>query len=145
MSNELSHIDQALHNQTVIDSLALPNSDMWDWVTTIAFYKALHLVEAVFSNDKEIGHGINHENREKWLKTKPKYQQIAKYYRPLWAASMIARYLQDEHGKFFNCFSDYLPPDKVKSDILNHYLHQVQKASEKFFSTGGKDRLAGKK
>jgi hypothetical protein len=75
-------------------ALLLPQLDEFpDWVTTVAFYKALHIVEAVFANDINVRHGTGHEHRERVLKTTTKYRHLYKYYRPLYTASVKARYL----------------------------------------------------
>lgn len=45
MPNEEAHIRLANRNQAVIDSL-LPRVDEFsEWVTTTAFYKALHVID----------------------------------------------------------------------------------------------------
>src|SRR5882757_6004521 len=100
MPNEATHLAIANHNQDLID-LLLPRIDEYaDWITTVAFYKALHVVEAVFSNDKSVNHGIDHYTRERILKTNNKFKQIYTNYRPLYSASLVARYLSDGYSSF---------------------------------------------
>ncbi|GAG19462.1 unnamed protein product, partial [marine sediment metagenome] len=44
-----------------------------EWVCTVAFYRALQLVEAVFSNEKPPLHSNTHFSRELALKNKRKF------------------------------------------------------------------------
>ena len=124
MPNEDSHITLAIHNQKVIDYLIKDSEEYSDWITTVAFYKALHIIEAIFFKDKVIGHGHSHEDRERFLKNNKKYSHIFKNYRPLWAASMIARYLDNpsKRGVVYTNFSDFQTPDKVTSEIIGSAL-----------------------
>jgi hypothetical protein len=128
MPNEEAHLKAANHNQAVI-ALLLPRlDDFSDWVTTVAFYKALHVIEAVFANDPNIRHGIGHEHRERVLKTTPKYMNLYKFYRPLYSASIKARYLDDPACNF----AKILTPADVRNTILGHYLRQVEKSARTF-------------
>ncbi len=49
MASEAEHIDLASSNQNLIDHLIHENA-FHDWLATVAFYKAIHVVEAVFAN-----------------------------------------------------------------------------------------------
>lgn len=143
MSDELSHLAQAVHNQDTINHLLNAPSDQSDWIATAAFYKALHLVEAVFANDKKISHGHNHETRERILKVYREYSDIGKHYRILWSISMVSRYLQGKDSKSYHAFSEYMTADEVKSKVLGHLLHQVQKGAIKHLSDAGKKAVEG--
>ena len=128
MPNETTHLAIANHNQQLIELLLPHINDYADWITTVAFYKALHIVEAVLSNDNTIRHGIDHQSRENILKRNSKYKHIYTYYRPLYAASLVARYLSDGYSSF----SDYLSPTDVRAKVLGHYLHQIEQSSQRF-------------
>ncbi|MDP2982350.1 MAG: hypothetical protein Q8O92_03350 [Candidatus Latescibacter sp.] len=134
MPDESVHILLAKHNQDLINHLLENKSQFHDWITIAAFYKALHIVEALFFNDPEIRHGQNHENRDRFLKTNNKYKNIYIHYRPLWAAATIARYLEGPRTSTVNSFSEYMSPDDVISIILNNHLLQVEKSAQKFLS-----------
>lgn len=134
MPDKAAHLAVAQRNQTVLDYL-LQNPDACsEWVVTVAFYKALHLVEALFFHDGQ-GHGVNHENRDHLLKTNRRYSHIYKHYRPLWAASVVARYLEDACGKGYSCFSDFIKPDRIQSEFLNHRLHQIESSVHKLLGS----------
>ena len=131
MPTESVHIAKANHNQSLIERLLPDIATYPDWISTIAFYKALHVVEAVFANNPKIGHGQNHEARERYLKSGPdrnRYRHIYGHYKPLYDASLVARYLTTGGDDF----SDYLTPDDVRNLILGHHLHQVEESACRF-------------
>jgi hypothetical protein len=132
MPNELDHIKAANHNQEVIEALLPRLNDFADWITIIAFYKALHIVEAVFATGKEpsMRHGIDHNMRAQILKTTNKYKHIWANYRPLYNASMVARYLEDPSCNF----NVYLTPQQVRNSILNDHLHRIENSAKKFLT-----------
>jgi hypothetical protein len=127
MATESDHIACANRTQKTISHLLSDPAVHSPWIATAAFYKALHIVEAVFANDPNIGHSSDHGERESQLKRQRKYEHICKHYLPLERASMIARYLVN-----VNCFDAYLPHEKVVSQLLKHHLKQVEKSSLAF-------------
>jgi hypothetical protein len=135
MPSESAHITLACHNQAVISYLSKSLEDNSDWIATIAFYKAVHLVEAVFARSPGIRHGHSHEARDQHLKSNRCFSNIYKHYRPLWEASMVARYLADvKTGDSCRTFCDYLTPDQVVRQLLKHRLHQLERSARKFLS-----------
>ena len=131
MPSQNAHLDLARRNQDLIDHLLKDIDRFPDWVTTVAFYRALHLVEAVFAADPHIKHGGDHGNRLHLLKYNRQYAAIFKAYQPLWAASVVARYLEDkESATEVSSFSKYLTVEQVKATILNHYLRRVESSVE---------------
>jgi hypothetical protein len=142
MPDENAHIRLAKHNQDLINHLLPDKKNYSDWITTVAFYKALHLVEAVFFCERSILHGRSHENRDSHLKSIKKFEQIYRHYRPLWAAATIARYLENVgKGKTYNNFYEYLDPDEVESKILKHRLMQLERSARKFLTDSGRNLL----
>jgi len=128
------HLNLADHNQRVIDFLLTSPEPFPDWVTTVAFYKAVHLVEAVFESDG-IGHSGDHKRRAALLKSERRYDMLSHHYRPLKNASEIARYLQAEEGTAYRTFTDFLPPEKVKTEILGHRLNQLEQSARKLLTS----------
>jgi hypothetical protein len=129
MPSSSAHIAAAHRNQKTIDYLCRGDDVVSPWIATVAFYKALHIVEALFDRDPNcpIDHTDDHSSRNHRLKTTQRYSSLWKHYRALYEASMIARYLQeDPAAQTFDVFSKYMPPAKVKTHILGHHLHQVQ-------------------
>jgi len=103
-------------------------------VAVVAFYKALHWIEAMSYCDHACKHGGNHSDREQVLKWTALYQNIYKHYRPLYAASCVARYLTHS-GQEFSAFATYLSPDPVEAKLVQHHLKQLEKSVEKFIES----------
>ncbi len=127
MAAEAKHIASANRTQLTISHLLEKRDQNSPWVATTAFYKALHIVEAVFDNDRNIGHSSDHHCRENSLKRTRKYDHIARHYLPLSRASIVARYLLGD-----DVFESYLPPEAVVSKLLHHHLRQIEKAAKRF-------------
>jgi hypothetical protein len=128
MPSKEAHLAIAERNQQCIDYLKQDLSHYAEWVTTVAFYKALHLVDALLAADKDApaAHGTDHRSRERHLKQTPRYRNIYRYYRPLAQASSIARYLEGGNTSY-TMFSQYMSASEVESTILGHYLLQIEK------------------
>lgn len=123
-----AHLKAAEANRRTLDFIQQHVTHHSPWVVTIAFYTALHVVEAVLANDDI--HQDKHENRHQLLKRTKKYQHIWKHYQPLFNDSMVARYLtSSSQPGAFSCFSDYLSPKSVISTHVNHNLAQVIKSA----------------
>jgi hypothetical protein len=107
------------------------------WLATAAFYKALHIVEAVFSNDRAIRHTNDQDEREKALKSNRRYEQVYKHYAQLKRASLNARYLPRRES-----FDSYLRPQQVVDLLLRHHLHQLEESAAKMLRDPSKlDRV----
>ena len=129
MPTEAAHLAAANRTQKTIDYLLEDAEPHSPWIATTAFYKALHIVEAVFANDRDIRHTSNHDERARCIKSVQKYRKIADCFLPLSRASLIARYLSS-----YDCFDDYMSPKLVQEKLLRHYLHQIEKSARKFLS-----------
>ena len=62
MANEASHIALANRNHDALGALLNASDEHPEWVATIAFYKALQIVEAAFATAGH-GHGHGHSKR----------------------------------------------------------------------------------
>lgn len=136
MAKEEHHISAANVNQQTIEHLCLDVNKFGSWVAVVAFYKALHIVEAVFANDSNIQHTSDHPTREHTLKTTHKYKEIYKHYALLSRAATIARYLEYQ-GQECPCFYDYLPPHQIIGELVLHRLNKVEASAENFMKTAG--------
>jgi hypothetical protein len=135
-----AHEEVAIRNQIVLDCLLENNntspSEFAPWAVTVAFYKALHLVEGIFyidglQHEKRPFHSKDHKERNQRLKSIKKFGHIWKHYRPLFAVSMIARYLFDpDTGTDQIDLDAYLPGNSVRSTFINHHLRQIEKSFE---------------
>jgi hypothetical protein len=102
-----------------------------DWAMTVAFYKAVHVVEAVLANDCHF-HSTSHTEREKSLKL-PKYKAIFTSYGHLYTGSRVARYLESQEGKSFTTFATYMDGATVV-DVIRRRLFAVEQNSLQFLT-----------
>jgi hypothetical protein len=119
------HFALAHHNLHVLNHLSI-NKQYSDWVTSVAAYTALHLLEIVLFIDSHdnvrVKHSNDHGAREEIFKFA--YPTIWKKYRPLLAASKVARYLKDEETQG-QTFRGYYSSDVVCNKIFKKYLAGV--------------------
>lgn len=96
-----------------------PSHSHDEWVATVACYKAIQLVEILLT--KTQGHpSTSHTKRLERLRVH--HGDIHKQYRPLYNASMVARYLclpdlAKSSTQYFSDFGSYM-----KNDIVNHLI-----------------------
>jgi hypothetical protein len=97
-----------------------------EWIATIAFYKALHVVEAgLRSLGYRYAHG--HKHRLDLVLVRPELKPIYKHYRVLYEASCIARYLYNhETEKDFDLFSQFMDANDVRQELLGIRLRGVE-------------------
>ena len=138
MATESDHIACANRTQQTIAHLLADPAIHSPWIATTAFYKALHVVEAVLANDPAIGHSCDHLDREQTLKRERRYAHICRHYLPLARAATNARYLLS-----CSCFDDYLTPEQVVSQLLLHHLKQLDNSARKFLSPVSSAALVG--
>ena len=142
MASESDHVTLANKNHDTLVYLLDKPQQFSEWITTIAFYKAVHIVEAVFSRDPNIKHCHDHGSRNGRLSADHRYRQIYKHYRPLWQASTIARYLSDnESNTQYRSFSDYLKPDQVIPEIVKHRLRSIEQSAVGFLTARAQESL----
>ena len=109
----------------------LDSGDHPEWVATVAFYTALQIVEAaIVAVEGQSSSG--HKERHEMLKRERKYKSIWEHYRPLFTASLVARYLNaSDNSSGYRSFEDFMRPEAVKSELVNHRLHKVKQSVEK--------------
>jgi len=123
MPSESDHIALANNNHRAMMCLHDAEDDHSEWVATVAFYKAVHLVQAMLSKAGRSCH--DHKTRHDILKSR--YPEIWKHYRPLWSASTIARYLHDNDSRTpYKQFSDHCPSDQVYERYIQKRLRAVE-------------------
>lgn len=137
MASASDHIALANRNQEALTHLLVEHKRFSEWITSIAFYKALHVIDAMLDeDDSPMPH--DHRRRAEILKSDPRFDNVYKHYHALWNASCIARYMSDLKHVEFRTFADYLPPDDVPSQMVRHRLHQVEESALKFMPKSGK-------
>lgn len=119
------HIDLCNRNQAIIDYTLGDASVCAEAIAVMAFYKALHIMEAMF--DRNNGrHLTSHKDRDAYIRGSRQYSGFWNYYRTLQSASLVARYLSNANVGYAN-FSDYLPPADMKPKLLDRYLAPLEK------------------
>ncbi|HEV59161.1 MAG TPA: hypothetical protein ENN87_16960 [Phycisphaerales bacterium] len=128
------HVALACHNLDVLAYLAL-RPEFSDWMVTVAFYAALHAVEAVLWH-KEKKHGQSHDRRESILKHNRTYEKIWRHYRKLKSLSLIARYANDRPDSKAILFSDYLPQVSAVEKVIRQNLAPLWTAVSRHLPAG---------
>lgn len=146
MASEIDHITLANRNHEALAALLASPNDHPEWVTTIAFYKALQIVEAMFAF-RGIAHSNGHQRRLDILRdNKNGFQSIYKHYKRLIEASEIARYLSsrfdgDIRGAPFQTYNQYRSMENVKQKLLQDSLMNIEQHSRQFLSDQAKNLL----
>ncbi len=129
MSAEAEHLGLANRNQAALDHLLLDVPKCSEWIAVAAFYKSLHVVEAIFAREPKACHLHNHHERLAKLKTNKTYSLLYPPYRAMWSAALVARYLAHQPGgsgpaqTTYACFEDYLPAADIRPKLLDIYLY----------------------
>ena len=113
----------------------LPQIDVHaEWVVITAFYKALHRIELAFAADTDGEmHFFDHRERNSFLKDRRnrRYANLGKHYRPLFDASLVARYVQPHPGSpIYSTFLECYPATVIKTQLIDHRLRQIQSIVE---------------
>lgn len=90
MPKQAAHLKQAQQNRALITRLDPATTPHLDWVVTITFYAALHLIEAWFAT-KGL-HFVSHENRDNWGGKVKELRRVWQLYKELEFQSRQARY-----------------------------------------------------
>jgi len=125
MPQVTDHIALANKNQLTLSHLLNEVDDHPEWITTVAFYKALQLVEAMFVHlDGKNCHGHTVRNRKL---RENRFRAVNKQYKSLFRASTIARYLHDNvENSGYSSFNDFLTSEEVQREIVNKRLRNLE-------------------
>jgi hypothetical protein len=116
MSSSQEHTRQAQHNRNLIDRLDPATTPFLDWVVTITFYAALHLIEAWFAERGR--HTRSHEQRDDWMSRAGGLRRdVYRLYKDLEYQSHRARYQCVNFERQF-VQAEILP----KLEALEHHL-----------------------
>lgn len=136
MASASDHVTLANRNQEALTHLLATHRQFPEWITVIAFYKALHVIDAMLEED-EAPTPNDHKRRAEILRSNTRYDAVWDHYRPLCSAASVARYMGEEKGKEFTRFADYLSADDVVAKIVRHRLHQVEAAALRLMPAAG--------
>jgi hypothetical protein len=110
------HIQQWKHNRSFLPLIDPPYAD---WIVNVAFYVALHAVDALLAHDRVTG--VNsHDARNDVLMRTNRYTQIQRHYMPLYQLSRTVRYLADPR--------QWVPANQVESQVIKRFLYPIEKS-----------------
>lgn len=124
MADFLAHLNQAKYNRKFAIDLAKIGTRR-DWAITVAFYAALHFVEAgligknqISTTDRSIDDDISiHEKRVRSL-LNSYGEDIYRPYRKLMTASRRVRYLDNNHNNLDDPpAASYYSPDQIEKFV----------------------------
>lgn len=91
VAEEAKHKRKYLENKSILENeMNVEKSEHYNWIATIAFYAALHLVEGELSKDKL--HSKTHSDRGNVVERYAAFRNIRTQYKNLHDRSIIARY-----------------------------------------------------
>jgi hypothetical protein len=142
MASELDHINLANRNHDALRVLAQADPPHPEWMATIAFYKALQIIEGCFAN-LGLGHGCGHQKRLEVMSHDRRFDHVFRHYKALLEASEIARYLSSSGtgATIYRCFDDYMDSANVKDRLLGERLKNVEMHSRSLLSDAAKASL----
>ena len=125
MPSEKAHIELANRNSVTISHLLTDKGANAEWIATVAFYRAVHIAEAIFATEGQ--HGGDHGKRHD--KIKKGFKRLWSHYRLLWSLSTLARYMKQPAnmgGQEFTSFSVYLGDQDVQALVVDDLLRGVE-------------------
>ncbi len=130
MATKEEHRAKWQHNRRFLATIQAPQYS--DWMATVAFYAAVHCVEVLLAKDG-ISHPMTHEGRNECLKRQNRYKKIWENYRPLYEASIVARYLSFQSQKHPS-FDQWITPEQVRTQLIDTYLRQIEASVSKLLA-----------
>lgn len=113
-------------------------------IAILAFYRALHLVDAMFLARKGRA-PMQHGERGTWLARDVKLKDLKREYDPLFEAAYVARYLTyTDRRTAVPSFFDYHKPADVVSALVEGRLKRLEEALSKLLSAPLLARMQGR-
>lgn len=125
MPNKNSHLSTAIDNRELAIFL-LEQERSIAWSVTATCYSGLHLIEAAFAHDGE--HCDDHGQRNARLKRERALQNLWRNYRPLYDASLRARYLTTDEGSAEEQIRLSVGAENARKQLIDHHLRQLEKS-----------------
>lgn len=114
MPSTIQHLRQVDHNKQLLQTFDVNSTEYLDWVVTIAFYTAVHLIEAYFADVRPQIHNTDHQKRQDAMRRVAEFKSIYNLYRELEEWSRNTRY------KCYQPKSEF-----VKNQVLS-YLSDIE-------------------
>ena len=109
------HWEQANHNRALAHELIQNPMKYKDWAIVVAFYAAVHYIEA-FRSDLDGSHSEDHHQRAKFVKRKTNNWAVRTAYENLYQASRFLRYLEYK-GMTKPPYGQWLPESDAKGHV----------------------------
>ena len=116
------HSTLAARNAKALEYIKARIDDFPEWVVTIAFYEALHSIEAAMACDPTIQRSISHKERNSLIRQDSGYKSVWRSYKSLYDTSCIARYMDDGEINF----STYMSRAEIENTVIGEWLHHVK-------------------
>ncbi len=115
------HLAQWRHNRDLLPTLdpAYP-----DWIVTVTFYAALHAVSGLLLHD-----GVparTHAAVNATVRDVRRYQQVRRFYLPLYEKSQDARYSADP--------AKWVATDQLQRLIIERHLYPLERSVQKLLA-----------
>ena len=91
MPTDASHVAQADHNRQFVVDLRGQQTQYKDWIVTVAFYVAVHRIEAYLARTLDI-HSTEHAKRDNAMTKIAELRPIYGHYQEMYNKSMESRY-----------------------------------------------------
>ena len=114
MATQSQHQKQWLHNRAFLKSI-VHQPDNSDWITTVAFYTAVHAIQTLLCADGN-DRATTHESRSQILYSIPRYKDLIRDFKALYDASRAARY---------DC-SGWLDSTTVRAELIRNRLYRIE-------------------
>lgn len=133
MAGFTDHLDHARSNLKFLSDLSRDHAELWDWKITVAYYSALHLVNA-FVADKYDLHPDSHEKLKEILHPESRFKDIRldekthTGYNYLEMLSRRARYLCDVNSGDNNahrCNGKHFTASVKQLDMVMRFFKSV--------------------
>ncbi len=122
--SEANHLTLANKNHDALQHLMSDPQKYAEWIATVAYYKAVQVVEAVLANRGK--RSCSHVDRLAQVK-KIGRPDLHRHLRAMWAASSVARYLYDNSDKsHYSSFADYIKPESVIHLLVKRRLRPIE-------------------
>lgn len=107
-----------MHNRSLIAQIPRTHPD---WIVTVAFYAAVHAVDAALAHEEV--NAWNHETRFTAIAGIPRMDKIRKLYHPLYDLSRKVRYTADPN--------QWIPPDQIDRLVIRGCLIPLEQSVER--------------
>ena len=129
MARAEDHIHLANKNDEALRYLLGAYNRFPEWITTLAFYKAVQIVDALCV-EKRRHAPSGHPDRLDWLQRVKDLQPLYRHFRVLHSSSCIARYLSDKASKqSYKSFAEFLTPEQVITQLIERRLIPIEQYS----------------